>query len=195
MSGEARAIGSSTKSQSGVSMVEVLVVLAVVGILASIALPSYSKQFARSRLRATAEQIRSDVNLARSESLKRNVPIVMSFTVNADSSWCYGLTLLANCSCTVTDVANASYCFLDRDASNAVISSTVSSTNYRDITLPSTPFGDGNITFQPVRPVLESTSVTLASAKADASMRVIASGLGRVRFCSPNASLSGYPSC
>lgn len=183
------------KTQSGVSMVEVIIVMGIVGVMASLAFPSFSQMFARSRLRATAEQIRADLNVARSEAQKRNQTILMNFTINADNSWCYGLTTSASCNCTVTDAANTSYCFLDRDAGGVAIPSSVSSTNYRGIAFVGTPFTDHKITFNAVRPMLESSSVTLVSSDASARMRIIASGLGRIRFCSPDGSLSGYPSC
>ena len=187
--------GNSAKARStGISLVEVVVVVSIIGILAALAFPSFTEMFGRSRLRSSAEQIRADLNLARSEALKRNKTIVIAFKVNADSTWCYGLKALVACDCTVTDTSASNFCQLDSDAGGAGIATTVSSDSYRGITFSGTPFG-GNLFFSSVRPTLTASSATLASNNTGASIRVVASGLGRVRFCSPDGSLSGYPSC
>lgn len=194
MSDKARK-GNFPKARStGVSLVEVIVVVSVIGILASLAFPSFLQMFARSRLKATAEQVRADLNLARSEALKRNQTIIMSFTVNSDSSWCYGLKATIACDCTVTDTSASNFCQLDRDAGGAGIPTAVSSTSYPGITFSGSPFG-GSLSFSPVRPSLTASSATLASTNVSGTIRVVASGLGRVRFCSPSGGFGGYPTC
>ncbi len=194
MTGDVNASNAARSTQAGVSLVEVLTVVAVVGILAALALPSFQEQFSRSRMRSAGEQLRADLNLARSEAVKRDRNVVMSFKLNPDTSWCYGMHLLTACDCAVTDVTNTNYCFLDRDAGNVPVAAVVTSTDFRNITFDAVPFG-GQLTFSSVRPSLAASSATLISTDSDARIRLVVSGLGRVRFCSPSSSLSGYPAC
>ncbi len=182
------------RAQAGVSLVEVIVVVTIAGILASIAFPSFTEMFARSRLRGAAESLRSDLNLARSEAQKRNQTIIMNFDVGGDGSWCYGIRANTNCNCRETDPPSSSYCTLDTDAAGVAVPTNVSSTRYRGIRLDAVPFG-GNLSFSPVRPSLAAGSATLVSDNITASIRVVVSGFGRIRFCSPSGSLSGYSSC
>lgn len=60
------------KTQSGVTMVELLIVLTIAGILAAIAAPSFNDFIGNTRLTSTLTQLTSDMNRARSEAIKRN---------------------------------------------------------------------------------------------------------------------------
>lgn len=184
---------SQVPCHSGFSLVELLVVVSIVSILAALAVPSVSTALARSKLRSAGEQLRSDINLARSEAVKRNVSMRMSFNVNG-VNWCYGIKANAGCDCTITDSTDSSFCFIDSTGGGTPLSSVVSSSAYPDIVMETSPFG-GSLSFSPIRPALDAGSATLTSSTAGGSIRVLASSMGRVRFCSPSASLSGYPAC
>ena len=61
-----------TKLQTGLTMIEILVVLAIAGILAAAATPSLTSFVNSMRLTSTSTQLISDLNRARSEAIKRN---------------------------------------------------------------------------------------------------------------------------
>ena len=92
----------------GFSLVEVMVVIAMVGILAAIAAPSFDGLIRRSRIDAATEAFRTANAYARSEAIKRGVPV----SISANSAdWRNGWqvfvddnTLYPNCS---RDVAAA----------------------------------------------------------------------------------------
>lgn len=182
--------------RAGFSLVEVVVVMSIIGILATLSVPSFSAMFARSKLRSASEQLRSDINLARGEAVKRNTIIRMNFTVTAGGTpWCYGLRAGAACDCTVTDASSADFCFLDRTDGGVALSSVTNSAQFAGVTLEDTPFTTSTLSFSPVRPSLRAASATLSATSIGASLRIVTSGMGRVRFCSPSATLSGYPAC
>lgn len=58
--------------QAGVTMVELMIVVAIAAILATIAAPSFSDFINNTRLTSTMTQLTSDLNRARSEAIKRN---------------------------------------------------------------------------------------------------------------------------
>lgn len=62
----------SRQRQAGVTMIEVMIVVAIAAILASIATPSFSDFINNTRLTSTMSQLSSDLNRARSEAIKRN---------------------------------------------------------------------------------------------------------------------------
>lgn len=62
----------SRQRQAGVTMIEVMIVVAIAAILASIAAPSFSDFIDNTRLTSTMSQLSSDLNRARSEAIKRN---------------------------------------------------------------------------------------------------------------------------
>lgn len=68
---------ASARMGGGFSLVELLVALSVVAILASLALPSFARSLAQTRVADATSAIYSAVVLTRSEALKRRIRIVM----------------------------------------------------------------------------------------------------------------------
>ncbi|MFZ5523465.1 MAG: GspH/FimT family pseudopilin [Pseudomonadota bacterium] len=61
-----------TNKQTGVTMMEMLIVVAIAAILATIAGPSFGDFVNNTRLNSTMTQLASDLNRARIEAIKRN---------------------------------------------------------------------------------------------------------------------------
>lgn len=59
-------------SQSGLTLIEVLVAMVVVVILATVGVPAFTQQLVRAELQSTALAIRQALHVARSEAVKRN---------------------------------------------------------------------------------------------------------------------------
>ena len=64
----------------GFSLIEVLIAMAILGILLALAAPSYSTWITNSRIRTTAESIQSGLQSARSEAVRRNSTIRFQLT-------------------------------------------------------------------------------------------------------------------
>ena len=72
----------------GFTLIELMIVLAILGVILSIALPSFSEISLSTKLKAYANELVSSVYLARSEAIKRNTP--MSLCASADGTSCAG---------------------------------------------------------------------------------------------------------
>lgn len=171
---------SMMRSHAGVTLIELLTILAVVAVLVTGAAPSLGTMIERSRLKAVVERLRADVVLARAEALRRNRTVVLSFHRSDDGAeWCYGLTLASSCDCRVASGVQA--CELDTG-----IPTRVSSAQSRGIRSTAPPFAlsNGRLVVPGARPTLTAGSARFASANAQAEVRVAASG--RVRLCSPS---------
>ncbi|MCG7536731.1 GspH/FimT family pseudopilin [Pseudoalteromonas sp. OOF1S-7] len=73
-------VGNNT--QRGVTLVELLVVLAIIAILAMVAAPSLIGQIKQDRVNTTANQLSSFYRFARSEAVKREVPVKLALENN-----------------------------------------------------------------------------------------------------------------
>lgn len=80
------------KKQLGFTLIEVMVVIIIVGILASIAAPSLSTLMKNNRLKAQMFDMLGSINIARSEAVKRKAQTVLCRSANptAGSPTCGG---------------------------------------------------------------------------------------------------------
>lgn len=67
----------SQRANTGFTLVEALVVVALVAILASLAAPSFTSQFQRYRVDSVREELLGSMNLAKSEAVRRGQTITI----------------------------------------------------------------------------------------------------------------------
>jgi type IV fimbrial biogenesis protein FimT len=167
----------------GLTLVELLVVLAISAVLLAIAIPSFSSMLHASRLRGAADILMADFRLTMTESTKRGDDVLVSFQRDSDgSNWCYGLSALASCNC--------------REANSCLINNTehvVRGTNFAGILATPT---HSNYWFKSRRSTITAGNVTF-TARDGKQLKVLVSGYGRIRPCSPsgNSNISGFPIC
>ena len=90
------------KYQQGVTITEVLVTVAIIGIIAAIAIPSYQDYIARERMLGAAQAIYSQAILARRQAVSNND--TRYFFVSDDSGdWCAYASSASNATCASSD--------------------------------------------------------------------------------------------
>ena len=80
--------GPGPRQQRGFNIIELMVTVAVVGILAAVALPSFADAIARNRIAAQANDFAAAVNYARTEAIRRNSPA--GVCASSDNAACGG---------------------------------------------------------------------------------------------------------
>lgn len=195
----------------GFTLVELVITLAVLGIVATMAVPSMSSYFDKRRVIEAAEDLYSSMQLARSEAIARSATIHVRFN-STGAAWQYGISQNDLCNLAKTDPteANANACVLvvddgdgNIDDGTATIDSSdtilhrITSDDYTDVsmTLTAMPNANNQIDFDPVRGTAASATITLQSNQGY-QMRLIVGLLGQIRVCSPsgNSHINGYSS-
>lgn len=86
-------------SQKGFTIIELMIVVALIGIIAAIALPSFKSLLENRKLIAAANTLQADFQFTKSESIKRNKSMFISFANAGADNWCYGINEEVACNC------------------------------------------------------------------------------------------------
>ena len=158
----------------GFTLLELLMVITIVGVLASIAVPSFSDTIERNRLKEAAESLKSDLMFAKTEAIKRSQNIGVTL-VKSGADWCYGIND-DNTACACGTVATA----------NCAIKS-VDGTQFKNVSLdsaPSTTFTFRRGTATSIGPILSTDNY---------QVKLSVSNRGRVRMCNDPGVTNGLP--
>lgn len=199
----------------GVSLLEILIAMAILGIIVSVAIPSMSTFGANQRLTGAAEQIHGHLQQARSEAIARSLPVYVNFAADGSAAWTYGVSTTNACTLTITDATTANACTLvvndgdttvdgiDGDDADALpdvdtddrVLMRFPGTDYRDVEMTLASFSSANqIIFDPIRGTSSNGNINLESGNGK-QLRVAVSRLGRVTLCSPDGSVDAYETC
>jgi type IV fimbrial biogenesis protein FimT len=74
------------RATKGFTLLELMVVLAIAGVLAAIAIPTMSDFMRNSRITAAANDVMAALHFTRSESIKRRQPVTLCTSANAQAA-------------------------------------------------------------------------------------------------------------
>jgi type IV fimbrial biogenesis protein FimT len=185
-----------TRLRCGLTMIEVLVTLAIAAILISVAVPSMLGFLDRQRVISITAEIVTDLRLARSETVKRNQAIEMSFDGDGAQT-CYVIhttdTATGDCRCTR---AAGAVC-VDGGGlpvANLTDLKTVQIPRGQRVTVASNRV---DYKFRAPSGMPETTDgmqVDVSSPRGG-QLRVTTNAVGRPTVCSPNGAIPGYAPC
>ncbi|MDP2559640.1 Tfp pilus assembly protein FimT/FimU [Psychrobium sp. 1_MG-2023] len=166
----------------GYSLVEMMVVVSIVVILLSIAIPSFQDDFRRQRITGLSDNLHFLMRLAKAQAAKQNTDIFVVFKVDsADSSqWCVGLSdSNINCNCNVQNSCTAEN--VERILESADFSGVRLLTDKSALTVAAHLGRSQDLT------------IHISYGDKDAKLKHNAMGLDII--CSPSGSLVRYPKC
>jgi len=158
------------RKNKGFTLIELMVVVAIIGIAATVAYPSLMESVERRKIISAAELLSADLKWAKTESIRTNQTISIDFTSGASGTWSYSIT-------------------------PTVPAKIVNSASYPDFSGVSMShnFGASDVVFEPVRGIAdEAGRVTFSTTNLSNDVRV--SAIGRVRICS-STGVAGVEAC
>jgi type IV fimbrial biogenesis protein FimT len=184
----------------GFTLIELMVVIAVLAIMIALATPSFADFFERYRLRGAADKVVTLLASARAESVMRNRDVSVDFK-GSGGNWCVGANatpnpatagdpvgVAASCDCSV-----ANSCKLSDDRTLAV-----SASDLNGVTIGALP---ATMIFSSksggLLPLGTTESTTMVSPNSKYTLQLEISALGRAMLCVPagKPAMAGFESC
>lgn len=165
----------------GFTIIEVLFTVAVLGILVMMAMPTFGEWLQSQQLRAAAEASINGLQVARSEAIRRNLPVQIVFSPPT-TGWA------------VTEQPPVATFVQGRDANEGSPNAQVQPTPGGATTVTFTPLGgigsnaDGSASITKLD-VTNPYGGACAPAGAMRCLRIVISGGGTIRMCDPHPSV------
>ena len=194
------------REQRGVTAVELIIAIAIIGLIATFAVPAWQGTIERKRLTGAAEAVYSELARARTEAMTRARNVSVSFFRSSDGeTWALGLieknppdpaNPYASCD-PRHGLADANPCVLSDGGGRTL--RRMDSTAYPGVKMVALNFGAANRTgFDYVRGTAMGRNGTarFESENSGHRLHVVVAPIGRVRICSPAGAthVSGYAS-
>jgi len=169
------------KQSLGFTLTELMVTVAIIGVLASIAVPSFQDMIERNRLKEAVESLKSDLMFARTEAIKRSQNISVNRITGNSGEWFYGLNTSA-CDSSETVTTESDFCTVKR----------ISGIAFNQVNLISE---SGNTTFSFRRGTANAGNTCFSTTNY--RLRVKVSNSGRITVCTNTGTeaVGGYGSC
>jgi len=170
---------------TGFSLIEAMVILAIVAILAAVAAPSFQNAINATRVKSAAEAVYGQIGFARGESIKQDRNLFVTIQGSGSTSWCIGISNTTGCNCNTPGNClfgptgnTAERNLTSADFNNIIL--TASATELQFNSSRGTLIPAGTLTFT-------------VTGNTGLNTTVSTSPMGSVRICGGN--VGGYPAC
>jgi type IV fimbrial biogenesis protein FimT len=160
--------------QKAFTVIELLVVVAVIGIMSIVALPALQDFIERQAIKNAVEAVKAEFQFARTEALKRSTPLIVSRNTGANGAWCLGISTAA-CDCSVA---------------NDCVVKTLSGSAYANVSLDSV---SANTTFDSRRGTANASNTCFSIGSYD--VKVYSNQVGRTLICSSGDHIGDFETC
>jgi len=174
---------TSPKAKSaGFTLIELMLGVAILGILLSVGMPSFTRMIRNAEIRSAAESVSNGVQRARAEAVSRNAKV--QFVLGAGTSW--DVNFVTNPVSPSLDSRSSS------DSINATLTAVASDLSTAATTITFNQLGQVVANF-PVSPTL--SQVTFAATGGNQTLLIKIGAGGNARVCDPSLPAVNIRSC
>jgi type IV fimbrial biogenesis protein FimT len=169
--------GARAHRRRGLTLIELVIVLAVLAVLGTLAVPSMARLLSRQRLVSAAQTLAADIADARHEAARRGS--ALHLRAMPGPQWCWSVATAVECPC---------------DAAQAVPTcrlKVVAAKDHPGVSL----LQSQALRMEPDGQAQEQALTAATFAAGDAQLRVEVSRLGRPRVCDPTGGVARVPRC
>jgi type IV fimbrial biogenesis protein FimT len=163
--------------QKGVTLIEAMVALTIMGVLLATGVPSFSQFLQNRKVRNAAEALHNGLSLAKAEAVRRNTNI--TFTLGAGSAWA-----LTCPNCTGNDLPSMP---ASEISSDVAVASTDVTLNFTGLGRVSTLADGTNATFNISNTKGTCDTTTGGSIRC---LRLVVTPGGQIRSCDPRLTVT-----
>lgn len=181
-------------SQRGFNLVEIMISLAVLGILISLGAPSFAEWLQNQQIRAATEAILNGMQVARGEAIRRNLAVQMVLEPPT-SGWTVCEATVAPCDSTLlANPLTAVDVIQNRSPQEGTSNANVTIAPDKAIAVTFSPLGNAVANFDG-SPLLTRVDVSnavgpcLAVGGSMRCLRVVVTGGGSIRMCDPTPTI------
>lgn len=161
----------------GVNLIELIIILVITVILITASAPIFTTLIQNYRLTATAESFYNSLQYARSEAIKQNKTIYVTFQTG--DSWCYGINSSSSCNCSTPSSCNLG---------------TNSAPTAQQISLSTRGLTSNTIQFENTHGAANASGTVTLTLYGQTTLITLSIGrLGNLQMCSTG--ISGYTGC
>ena len=198
------------RQSSGFTIIELMIVMVIVAVGVSLAVPTFRSVTEKRQLTSAAESVAAFMTLAQSAAVKYDQDVNINLQRTGFNTWCVGAKLGAtNCDCTETSPSAADFCEINGVPRRIQQSDVIPNAGYQllqAIQVNGTASADSNITFDPVRGtllglqtvVLQMHTNTGSGSDKEYQLNVNLLPTGSVSLCTASGRkllLKAYPTC
>ena len=180
----------SLRHLRGFTLIELMVVVALISVILVLAIPSFTGMLARKRLEGVALELGTDLQYARSEAVQKNAQVQVIFGSNCYAIYVVGITAATDC----TNLGMI-------DLINPVVPlRRVQITTGPILAFTPATVGQLFVEFEPVRGTAANVAgtvnmggdVLVTSGAGNWQLQARVNRYGRMKTCSPNATVTGF---
>ncbi|MBL0142679.1 MAG: GspH/FimT family pseudopilin [Betaproteobacteria bacterium] len=176
----------SRAAQSGITLVEILVAVAIIGIVMALGMPAYGTWIQNVQIRTASDAILNGLQVAKNEAIRRNASVQFKLDAGTTTQWRVNLS---------------------RDPDGTPIQSRVAEEGSPNATVALTPGDADTVTFSALGRVAPNGDASTSLAQVDIdnpmisvvadrrSLRIVIPTGGAIRLCDPKVAATDPRSC